>query len=82
MVLSNEEKKRKLEWLHAQLRKYQRRKNEAPTVHASNWPRGPPLDTKIFKDFESRIKEATWEIWEDVEGAYTTRDKVYDEMAA
>ena len=83
MVLSNEEKERKLEWLHAQLRKYQQRKYEPPAVHASNWSRGPPLpDTETLKDLKARIKESTWEIWEGVEGAYTTQDKVYDEMAA
>ena len=83
MVLSNKEKERELEWLHAQLRKYQQRKYEPPAVHASNRSRGPPLpDTETRKDFKSRIKESTWEIWEGVEGAYTTRDNVYNEMAA
>ena len=83
MVLPNEEKEKKLEWLHAQLRKYQRSKYEPPTVHASNWSRGPPLpDTATLKDFEPRIKESIWETWEGVEGAFTTGDNVYDETAA
>ena len=40
------------------------------------------LDTEALKDFESRIKESSWEIWEGVEGACTARDNVYDEMTA
>ena len=83
MVLSNKDKVRKLEWLHAQLRKYQRRKYEPPAVHTSNRSWRPPLpDTETLKDFKARIKESTWEIWEGVEGAYTTQDNVYDEMAS
>ena len=60
MNVPKEEKERKLEWLHAQLRKHQQGKDELPVVHDSNWSREPAIpDSKILKDFKSRIKDST-----------------------
>ena len=57
MDMPNKEKERKLEWLHAQLRKFQQGKYELPVVHDSNWSRALAIpDNKLLQNFESRIK--------------------------
>ena len=83
-----EEKERKLAWLHAQLWKYQRGTFAPPAAQDTPPPAvGRPairiiMDSQIFQEFEPRIKTATWEIWDGVEGASSNRDRIYDEMAA
>ena len=57
MDMPNKEKERKLEWLHAQLRKFHQGKYELPVVHDSNWSRALAIpDNKLLQNFESRIK--------------------------
>ena len=55
MDAPNKVKERKLEWMYAQLRKYQIGKYESSVIHDLNWKPATP-DSKIIKDFESRIK--------------------------